>query len=133
MDPVSIKSCNDSTELILSVTSSSSYETRFIAEIRGAQFNGAILSSTYFSGPPSLLFKEISENWDGWDGEKSWDAIDGELYLSATTNSLGSITLKVRMVYLSGDFELVATIALEAGQLDTISRKVTKLYESTAC
>jgi len=34
---------------------------------------------------------------------------------------------------LSGDFELVATIALEAGQLDTISRKVTKLYESTAC
>ena len=128
MDPVSIKSCNDSTELILSVTSRSNYETRFIAEIRGAQFNGSIESSTYFSGPPSLLFKEMAENWDGWDGEKCWSAIDGELYLSATTNSLGSIILKVRMVYLSGDFELLATVALEAGQLDTIFRRVTNLY-----
>jgi hypothetical protein len=132
MDPVSIKSCNDSTELILSVKSSNSHETRFIAEIRGAQFNGAIEASTYFSGPPSLLFKELAEKWDGWDGEIAWGAIDGELYFSATTNSLGSIILKVRMVYLSGDFELLATVALEAGQLDTIMRKVTKLYEPLA-
>ena len=130
MNRVSIKSCNDGTELIFKVLRSSGESIDFIAEVSGSPFIGSVETSTYVSGPPSLLFSDIAKNWRGWKGEKTWSAIDGEFALKASSNLTGSVRVIIEMVQMSGDFQLVATLGLEAGQLEAISKRVSVLFQN---
>jgi hypothetical protein len=93
MDAIEIKSCDGSTTLILRVIGRSTDQIDFVAAIKGAPFVGKVRSSTYFSGPPSLLFRDMAESWKGWNGEKVWAALDGELRITATSSSLGLLVI----------------------------------------
>ena len=104
-----------------------SEQTAFSAEISNAPFIGQIDSSTYFCGPPTILFQEMARDWKGWPGTKEWRALDGELSITASSDSVGHITLITEMSYQSGDFLLSATITLEAGQLEQVFRAVNSL------
>lgn len=128
MDTVSIKSCDDSTTLSFRLLERTSEAIEFIASVTGAPFVGEIQSTTYFSGPPSLLFQDMAESWKKWEGEKVWSALDGELSLSATTTSIGHVTLKIEMVDPSGNFRLYAILGLEAGQLEEIYKNVSAVF-----
>lgn len=128
MDTVSIKSCDDATTLTFRLSGSTSEAIDFVASVTEAPFVGEVQSSTYYSGPPSLLFREMAESWRGWKGEKVWSAIDSELTLSATSTSLGHITLKVTMVDQSGNYRLYAILGLEAGQLEEVFKNVSSLF-----
>lgn len=128
MDTVSIKSCDDSTTLSFWLLGRTNDAIDFVASVTGAPFVGEVQSSTYFSGPPSLLFREMAESWKGWKGEKVWSALDGELSLLATTTSLGHVTLKIEMVDPSGNFRLFAILGLEAGQLEEIYKNVSAVF-----
>ncbi|OAI16682.1 hypothetical protein A1355_09200 [Methylomonas koyamae] len=70
----------------------------------------------------------MAESWKGWEGEKVWSALDGELSLSATTTSLGHVTLRIEMVDPSGNFRLYAILGLEAGQLEKIFKNVSHVF-----
>jgi len=124
MGSVEIKSCYDSTTLTLTVLGDEFGETGFSAEISGAPFNGAVRSSTWHNGPPTLLFQELAQDWKGWRGEKEWAALEGELRLTATCDSRGHIALAVYLSEQSGDFTASATIWLEAGQLERVFQRV---------
>lgn len=126
---IKIKSCDNQVELIFEIVSISEYETDFKATILNAPFNGSIEASTYHSGPPSILFDEMPKGWKGWEGEKSWSAIEGELNLSATSSNLGNISLEISMQKYWPDFKLVATIGLEAGQLEKISKEMNEYFK----
>ncbi|MDT4288671.1 DUF6228 family protein [Methylomonas sp. MO1] len=128
MNSVSIKSCDNSTTLSFRLLGSTSDAIDFVASISGAPFIGEVQSTTYFSGPPSLLFREMAESWKGWKGEKVWSALDGELYLSAATTSLGHVTLKIEMTEQSADFKLYASLGLEAGQLEDIYNDIASVF-----
>ncbi|WKJ91612.1 DUF6228 family protein [Methylomonas montana] len=128
MDTVSIKSCDDSTTLSFRLSRRTSDAIEFVASLTGAPFVGEVQSTTYFSGPPTILFREMAESWKGWKGEKVWSALDGELSLSATSTSLGHISLKIEMVGQSGDFRLYAILGLEAGQLEEIYKNVSVVF-----
>ena len=120
MSSVEIKSCYDSTTLIFTLLGDDHGETAFSAEISNAPFNGRVESSTWHVGPPTLLFQEMARDWKGWSGKKEWAALEGELRLTATSDSSGHITVAVYLSYQSGDFTASATISLEAGQLDRV-------------
>ena len=128
MEAIEIKSCDDATTLSLKVTSGNEDGLNFIASITGAPFNGGVNTTTYFVGPPSLLFRDMADNWKGWKGEKTWGALDGEFTLRATATSLGRIAVVIEMVEMSGEFRLEATLVLEAGQLESISKRVEAVF-----
>jgi len=128
MESIEIKSCDDATTLILRIVGSNEEGSNFIASVTGAPFIGEVTTTTYFVGPPSLLFRDLADNWQGWKGEKVWGALDGEFTLTATATSLGRITVLIEMVEMAGAFRLEATLGLEAGQLEKISKGVESLF-----
>jgi hypothetical protein len=49
-------------------------------------------------GPsPVKLFEQMANDWDGWDGEKSWGAMEGEYNLVATSSKTGHVTLSAEL------------------------------------
>jgi hypothetical protein len=123
---LTIGSANDATRLTFSDVDGES----FCAALESAAFAGRVLASTYFSGPPSLLFSEMAANWRGWAGVKEWAALDDDLRLSATADRTGHIALEVTMraCGTAADWQLVATLHLEAGQLESLSRGMSDLF-----
>lgn len=128
MEAIEIKSCDDATTLSLKIAGGNEQGINFVASVTGAPFTGEVNTTTYFVGPPSLLFRDMADNWQGWKGEKIWGALDGEFTLTATATSLGRITVIIEMVEMAGAFRLEATLALEAGQLENISKRVEALF-----
>lgn len=128
MEAIEIKSCDDATTFSLKITGGNEECSNFVAAVTGAPFTGGVNTTTYFVGPPSLLFQDMADNWQFWKGEKIWGALDGEFTLRATATSLGRITVMIEMVEMSGAFRLEATLALEAGQLENTSKRVESAF-----
>ncbi|MDQ2730252.1 MAG: DUF6228 family protein [Armatimonadota bacterium] len=80
----------------------------------------------YYGSDLVEFFKELSDQWQGWEGEKKWESTDHSLILTATSDRLGHISLEVEIS--SGSFPLEwmlrTTIALEAGGLERIAADV---------
>ena len=128
MDTIEIKSCDDATTLTFKIVDGNEEGSNFVASVTGAPFIGEVTTTTYFVGPPSLLFRDMADNWQGWKGEKVWGALDGEFTRTATATSLGRIKVIVELVEMAGAFRLEATLALEAGQLEKISKRVESVF-----
>jgi Family of unknown function (DUF6228) len=54
----------------------------------------AFVENPGFGHPPTVLFDDIAKQWSGWKGVKTWDAMEGELRRSATSDSTGHITIQ---------------------------------------
>jgi hypothetical protein len=69
------------------------------------------------------LFESIAQDWKGWNGERQWAAIEGDLRITATCDKLGHIRLDVviRNNDLEDDWQLDVPIYLDAGGLDVIA------------
>jgi hypothetical protein len=72
------------------------------------------------------LFTEMAEHWSGWEGAKIWAAIEADLSLSCTSDSLGHITLAVELVERDAPEAWSAQfqVEIEAGQLEQIAREM---------
>lgn len=127
---VEIKSCETRATLSFTVQNRDQNEIRFLARTAGTPFTGEVLASTYHNGPPTALFDDIAACWTGWQGQKSWEAIDGELSLTATTTSSGKVTLVVKMSADDGDCSTAAVLKLEAGSLDRIADDIRSLFST---
>ena len=68
------------------------------------------------------FWRDLAENWRGWEGTRSWQSLEGELELSATSDRLGHVALQVRLDEgAPSRWRAYGTISLEAGQLDSIA------------
>jgi hypothetical protein len=85
----------------------------------------------YHSGPPSALFDEMARDWMGWQGTKTWVALEDELRIEATEDLTGHISLLVTMrdSYDLANWRLKATLELEAGQLPDLAKAVRKVFQ----
>jgi hypothetical protein len=70
----------------------------------------------------------MADFWTGWTGEKSREAIGGELSLVVTTTSPGNVTLRVRISIHSGDYTTTALLKLEGGNLARTAAEVRSLF-----
>jgi hypothetical protein len=82
------------------------------------------VSGGYIPSHPAPLFAEMARRWAGWDGELTWESLEGELTIRCTHDCLGHIFIRVQLLsgHLPDDWFVKATISTEAGQLESIAR-----------
>ena len=69
----------------------------------------------------SSVFREMADAWRGWDGEKLWESLEGELRLSFRMDSLGPVQVEVRLrdVY---HWDVRTTLVTESGALEPLAK-----------
>ncbi len=83
-------------------------------------------------GPGDFLI-QLAKDWRGWEGEKAWASLEGELRFSATSDSTGH-TYLVASAHTREDSEptytkLIVTYAIEAGQLGQIAKDAQAFFK----
>jgi hypothetical protein len=71
----------------------------------------------------SRLFRDLAENWRGWQGTRGHESLEGHLRLVCTADGLGHVTARVHLRgdIIGSDWRAEDSIYLEAGQLDAIA------------
>lgn len=103
----------------------------FVVRIKepGLNAEARVENSGVIQGPETF-FRDIAQSWRGWVGEKTWHALEGELALIATADSLGHITIRVQLQPTAGpdSWRTVTYAYAEAGQLDSLSSRAAKFF-----
>jgi hypothetical protein len=93
-----------------------------------AEFDAPDLSSAtqvYVLGGCDHLdrfWRDLAENWRGWEGTRSWQSLEGDLELSATSDRLGHVALEVRLEEGAPfPWRVHGKLSLDAGQLHRIA------------
>jgi hypothetical protein len=78
----------------------------------------------------TAFFADLARDWRGWDGERALETLEGQLRLSATSDHLGHVRLRVEMYGDPGTSEWHAaeTLFLEAGQLDDLAQRAREYF-----
>ena len=79
---------------------------------------------------PETFFQDIARNWRGWEGEKAWHALEGELSLIAVADALGHITIRAQLQPTAGPdgWRVIAYAYAEAGQLESLSNRAIRFF-----
>lgn len=74
---------------------------------------------------PVDFFERVSNEWQGWNGEKDWASIEGEFSLAAKSDSTGHIEVTTRLEpsFYAPCWSSEVTLVVEAGQLEPLYRK----------
>lgn len=75
------------------------------------------------------FFADLCKNWKGWEGEKSWRALEDEYRIEASTSKTGHVTLKVTINLYQHQWRAIAEILVDAGQLENIENHVRKFFQ----
>lgn len=92
--------------------------------LEGHRFSAtARVGNSELGTSPMVLFKEMATEPSGWKGEKSWAALDGEMSMVATTDSLGHVNLEVNLDPRDGppEWHVRLTMVLEVGALEQVA------------
>ena len=78
------------------------------------------------------FFRDLAANWRGWPGEKTYESLEDELLLKATSDCLGHTELEVRLTSGPPPFHwmLRAALLIEAGQLESIAKHVEEFFSA---
>jgi hypothetical protein len=78
----------------------------------------------------SALFKDLADNWLGWIGAKEHGSLEDHLHLSCTCDKAGHISVRVQLRgdMLGTDWRVDVTLALEAGQLESIAQEARNYF-----
>ncbi|UTW05160.1 hypothetical protein KDX31_09270 [Amphritea atlantica] len=77
---------------------------------------------------PYVLFEQMNNEWSGWKEPKGWGAMEGEYNLRATYEPRGHILLSAEIVNLSGSWSTIASIDIEAGELESLARRAKAFF-----
>jgi hypothetical protein len=74
------------------------------------------------------FFEDLASDWRGWDGQKSWRALERPFFLSATHDGLGHVTLTVRLEegWVDPNWSAEAHLAIDAGGLTELATRVAR-------
>lgn len=98
-------------------------------EARGLRATREVENLPYGSSP-AKIFGELAKEWSGFKGQKEWGAIEGEFNLSASSDSIGHITLVVEILpsYALPFWSAELSIEIEAGQLERIASDAREFF-----
>jgi hypothetical protein len=129
MTPVVIKSTQRSRSLVFSDRK----DDCFNVELTG---DGVSASKRIWSYDDTShlieLFDSIAKSWKGWDGVKSWEAIEGDLSIEASSDGLGHIRLQVilRNHNPEDNWKVDAPLFLDAGSLEQVAHEVRRFFSA---
>jgi hypothetical protein len=93
-----------------------------------------IVENPPYGQPPSILFRDMAAHWSGWEGAKTWCAIEGEFNLFAKCDLTGHVTLIFE--FPSSPFlptwSTRVELMVEAGQLDQLARDANAFFTDVA-
>jgi len=96
---------------------------------RGASATTKVIK--YMSQGLALLFEYFSANWKGWQGSKNWKSLEGELSISARSDSLGHVFLDVSLRDgAPAKWILQTSMMLEAGGLPKLAASARQFEEN---
>ena len=77
-----------------------------------------------YAANPTDVFAEMAEKWSGWSNELTWRSLEGELAFRCTHDRFGHISIQteLRPEPMPDNWRAIATITIDAGQLETIAR-----------
>jgi hypothetical protein len=77
------------------------------------------------------MFADAARDWKGWDGNRVWQSLEGELRLEMSTDRRGHVSLRAEIRSDPGGsdaWRLDAEVALDAGQLDDIATRARAMW-----
>jgi hypothetical protein len=74
------------------------------------------------------FFKELDDNWSGWEDSKSWRALEDEFRLEATISKTGHVNLCFILNSNNYVWHAIANIQIDAGQLSQLSRGINRFF-----
>ena len=76
------------------------------------------------------LFRTMVDQWRGWEGELAWASLEGEVAMSATADSLGHVTLRLRFQNAQGASPWAAEVdlTLEPMQVEEAHRHLARFF-----
>jgi hypothetical protein len=119
---------------ILKFTKDSEYEVEgwgsFIVSLSNAPVTGVVRVSDLEPKRWKSYFIEMAKDWKGWKGSRDIESIEGDLSLSATTDSVGHIYIRVELKASPGDedWHVAGTLMIEAGSLDSMAKSASKFF-----
>lgn len=83
------------------------------------------------SGTLADYFDALSEEWRGWEGEKVWGALEGQLALSCTSDRTGHACLVVRVGQTThwDGWSAEAVLTLDVMQRERIAKDVRRFFD----
>lgn len=129
MSEIEFKSSTDGSILRFAIIERHNGESEIEFEVSASTpwFSGRAPASTYVSGSPSLMFRAMEANWQGWQGEKTWVDIENRVSLSSKINPLGHVSIAVELNGQDYDSKLRVVIEFESGQLTNMANAVVDL------
>jgi hypothetical protein len=103
----------------------------FNAKVTRCDLYGAVnVWAGYAKFHPGHWFRELAENWRGWEGERKWASLEGEITLSATNDRRGHVAMRVQMRsgFWDNDWHVTATVQVDPGQLDGFARHAAMFF-----
>jgi hypothetical protein len=96
----------------------------FLATLRSRGVNGTAKVGTYMSNGVADFFADFARHWKGWEGSKEWRSLEGELSLTARSDTLGHVYLTSTLREGAPDkWTLRANLVLEAGRLSDLASR----------
>ena len=128
-----LRSVQDGTTVTFRDAARSRYEPgvgKFVVHVRGPAIEASATVDGYMSEGLPRLFREMARSWTGWKGAKEWQSLEGELKLSAESDSLGHVTLRVslRSGHYAYGWRIEIGLLLEAGQLEDTAHAIESWY-----
>ena len=98
----------------------------FSIEISNPTISGTTRVYAFQSDGLSTLFDEMARDWRGWDGQKKWESLEGELSLSSSSDGKGHILIEViaQESVHPDSWRIKAMIMIEAGQIDRYAKQI---------
>jgi Family of unknown function (DUF6228) len=129
MAALRVESNQDGSFLLIDRASRRGY---YQAELRCRALQAAVEFYGEDVRPVGDLFSELAADWRGWEGERAWNSLEGEVKLRATHDKLGTAALTVELrsdVYVDAGYLWTATglLFLDAGALDGLARQAGQL------
>lgn len=124
-----LKSPDDGSVLTFEIRDRLKEEISFDVSVKTPWFTGTTRSSTYTVPSPAELFHEMAAEWMGWNEEKSWSDLEGNVEIAATSDRTGHISLQVILNGQNGESQLRTCLKFEAGQLEKFAKEIALLFE----
>jgi hypothetical protein len=116
-----IVSVRDAASLTLTKLNADAIRAEFISPVFSA-----VVPEVWLLASQDLVafFHDLASSWRGWRDAKSWINLEQQLSIVATHDSLGHISLRVRVWENPGgaDWVVEGTLQVEAGQLEAVAR-----------
>jgi hypothetical protein len=83
---------------------------------------------------PAPLFADMARQWAGWDGELTWESLEGEIKIRCGRDRVGHVFIRIelRSGPYPNDWLAVVQVLTEAGQLEIIARRAELFFGRAA-